>query len=105
MGWREAHVIHALRIECGWQVKELAKRAGLGTSVIYRLEDGRVLNPTPQTLAKLATAFGVTVKEIRNAVPSEPIKVAMPLPIKAKRAQPAPPKPHQKQAVPAKKRA
>lgn len=82
VGWREAHVIMALRVECGWLAKDLAQRAGLNPSIIYRLEDGRVKHPTTETLEKIARAFGVTVREIRNAVPVEPMQFATALPAK-----------------------
>lgn len=77
-------MIHALRIACGWQVQELAKRAKLNPSVIYRIEDGRVLHPRQETLEKLAAAFGVTVRELRNAVPAEPMKFSAALPVTLK---------------------
>jgi transcriptional regulator with XRE-family HTH domain len=86
VGWREADVIHALRIECGWLVSELAARAHVNPSVLYRLEDGRTRNPTLPTLQKISQAFGLTVKELRNAVPAEPMSFATPLPV-SKRAK------------------
>jgi transcriptional regulator with XRE-family HTH domain len=78
--WREADVIHALRIECGWLSKDLAKRAGLNRSVVYRIEDGSVRDPKPKTLEKLAGAFGMTLRELRAAVPPRPIVVLNALP-------------------------
>lgn len=57
-------------------MNELARYAKLNPSVIYRIEDGRTKNPTDETLEKIAAALGVTVREIRNAVPIEPIQIA-----------------------------
>ena len=74
--WREADVIHALRIECGWLAKDLAKRAGLNKSVVYRIEDGSVREPKAKTLEKIAGAFGITLRELRSAVPQQPIVIS-----------------------------
>lgn len=46
--------------------RDLAERAHVDDSTIYRLEMGRTRRPVPRTLRKLATALGVDVEEITS---------------------------------------
>lgn len=81
LDWRIADVIHALMIAFGWQATDLAKRAdNMNPSVLYRLLDGRTKNPSEPTLKKLAKAFGISDLEIRNAVPTQPIRISVVIP-------------------------
>ncbi len=68
--WQEGDVIHKLRRIAGWTVQQLAKKAKVNPSVIYRLEDGRTKEPKRQTLIKLAGAFGLSARELMEAIPS-----------------------------------
>jgi transcriptional regulator with XRE-family HTH domain len=56
--------IRDLRQARGWTQTELAERSGLKQGTITNLETGARDNPTRDTLAKLAGAFGITVQEL-----------------------------------------
>lgn len=50
----------------GWNRKELAERAGLHNSLIGLIERGDRKAPRPDTLDKLAEAFGITAARLRG---------------------------------------
>lgn len=50
---------------------EVAKIAGMDPSFWSRLEGGKIANPSLETLSKVATALGITVRELEE-VQSEP---------------------------------
>ena len=70
MAWHEGDVCHKLRRLRGWTVKQLAKEANLPTSVIHRLEDGRTKEPKRKTLALIAQAFRLSLREFSDQVPA-----------------------------------
>lgn len=56
--------IKRIRKEAGLNQQELADRAGISKSQIWRLEKGEQKNPTLETLIPIATALGVSLDEI-----------------------------------------
>jgi transcriptional regulator with XRE-family HTH domain len=74
--------IARLRKEHHWSLRQLAGRSGLSHVHIADLEKGRSANPTQDTLAKLAAAFGMSSEELlagtRDAEGDEgPVAVAL----------------------------
>ncbi|WP_429065842.1 helix-turn-helix domain-containing protein [Aeromonas veronii] len=56
--------IKRIRNEAGLSQQELADRAGISKSQIWRLEKGEQKNPTLETLIPISTALGVSLDEI-----------------------------------------
>lgn len=54
-------ILRALRLERGWDQEALAANSGVSQTHISGIEVGRHRNPGVQTLAKLASALGVSV--------------------------------------------
>ena len=50
--------IRELREAFGWSQEELARRAGVSTRTVLRVENGQTANPSAQTLAQIAAGFG-----------------------------------------------
>lgn len=46
--------------------EELAKKADITYATLVKIENGRVTNPTIQTLFKIANALGVGVEDLIN---------------------------------------
>ena len=46
--------------------EELAKKADIPYATLVKIENGRVTNPTIQTLFKIANALGVGVEDLIN---------------------------------------
>lgn len=55
-------VLRAARLKKGWTMTELARRIGVTTPVISRMEDG--LNQSPKTVARVAMEFGIKVEAL-----------------------------------------
>lgn len=55
--------IRSLRLECGWTLGDLAQSIGLSMSGISQIENGRI-EPSLQTLRKLATAFRIPLARL-----------------------------------------
>lgn len=51
----------SLRGQRGLSLQDVADRAGLSKSHVWELEQGRARNPTVDTAARLARAFGVSI--------------------------------------------
>jgi transcriptional regulator with XRE-family HTH domain len=64
--------IHRLRKERGWSTSALARRAGISTAEISRLEKGQGTGPSWRTLEGLAKAFSLSVSELTAGVPRAP---------------------------------
>ncbi len=62
--------IAQLRLQKGWSQAELARRVSTSQSYIARLELGRT-DPQISTVRKIATAFGVSIEVLVNALGSE----------------------------------
>ena len=56
--------IKALRIKTGLKQAELAKSAGIGTTVLARYEQGKVLDLTPWILQKIAKSLKIDPVEL-----------------------------------------
>ena len=54
--------LRRLREQKALSRRDLAERADIDESTIYRLEAGRTLHPAPSTLRKLASALGIEVE-------------------------------------------
>ena len=66
----DSQKIIALREEKGWNQAELARRAGLSQPSVWALEHGETKMPKFETLASVAKALGVPLKEIMAAKPA-----------------------------------
>ena len=75
MPWHEGDLVHKLRGIYQLTVQQLAQRADLPPSVIYRLEDGRTKEPKRDTVNKLAAAFGMTAREFADCIPPETLRL------------------------------
>lgn len=64
--------IRAERLARGWTREDLARRTAISAGYIKLLERNARPNPTGDTLAALATAFGLTVDELRRPGDGEP---------------------------------
>src|SRR5262245_58979113 len=71
MIWHEGDVVRKLRASVNWTLRELASISGVNKQVIHRLESGQTRDPKTATLERIADAFGITSRELRNAVPLE----------------------------------
>jgi transcriptional regulator with XRE-family HTH domain len=60
-----------LRLRRKWSLEEVARRAGVDKSHVWKLEQGQFSHPRPETLAKIAKAFEMPVKDL-IAVRSRP---------------------------------
>jgi transcriptional regulator with XRE-family HTH domain len=58
------------RQAAGLSLADVAERTGLRPETLSRLETGRLVNPTYQTLAKYAVALGLTIN--MEAAPAKP---------------------------------
>lgn len=81
MPWHEGDLVHKLRRLSKWTVEELATRAKMNPSVIYRLEDGRTKEPKRRTVTKLATVFGLSLREFTDAIPPGSVRLALEEPV------------------------
>jgi transcriptional regulator with XRE-family HTH domain len=69
VNWHEGDVVRKLRAVAGWTLQELAHASGVNIQVIHRLEAGATKEPKRATLTRLAEAFGLTARELADAVP------------------------------------
>lgn len=67
--WHEGDVVRKLRAVVGWKLKDLSAASGVGIQVIHRLEAGKTKEAERDTLIRLATAFGLTWRQLVDAVP------------------------------------
>ncbi len=58
--------LHRLRKAAGWTQQDLAVAAGLNTSIVSQIEQGKNQDPRLKTLQALAKALGVTVDALVN---------------------------------------
>ncbi len=54
-----SRAIETLRLERGWTKKVVSERCRIPYRSLLNLTDGTTLKPTPQTIDRLATGFGV----------------------------------------------
>lgn len=67
--WREGDVIRRLRMEAGWKLKHLTAATGLDQKTIHQIEMGHTKEAKRSTLRKIASAFGLTERQLLDAVP------------------------------------
>jgi transcriptional regulator with XRE-family HTH domain len=60
--------IKELKEQDGRGYFKIARAAGLSPSVVWRVVNGRTRRPSMQTVARLATAFGVSVSSVIRAI-------------------------------------
>lgn len=58
--------VRAWREQRGIKQAELARRSGLDTATISRIERNKQTNPTTDTVQRLATALGISAGELMN---------------------------------------
>src|SRR4051794_12561325 len=68
--WREGDVIRRLRMAAGWRLRDLAEASGVDIQVIHRLEIGKTKEAKRGTLTKIAGAFGLSDRQLLDAVPA-----------------------------------
>jgi transcriptional regulator with XRE-family HTH domain len=56
--------IRKQRRERGWDVVDLARKAGLNRKLIYRIENGSTRTASPRNLRKLADVFDMSVADL-----------------------------------------
>lgn len=59
-----AHRLARLRRASGLTQEEIARRAGLATVTVSKLEEGRVADPKSSTLSRIAKVLGCTVGQL-----------------------------------------
>lgn len=73
--WRIGDVIRKLRREAELSLEQLADRAGIPSySTIFKLERGLTKEPKRSTLRKIAAVFGLTLRELEDLVPQQPVR-------------------------------
>lgn len=82
VSWHEGDVVRKLRISAGLKLEQLAELAGMSFTTIAALEIGKTRDPKRDTIDKLATAFGLTGKELRDMVPQQKVRLKQPQPSK-----------------------
>lgn len=53
-----------LRQARGWTTNRLARESGVGHAALWRIEQGRALNPRAETVQRLAAALGVPAEQL-----------------------------------------
>jgi transcriptional regulator with XRE-family HTH domain len=56
--------IRRVRVKAGMSQERLARRVGVTTNTVWRLENDPVANPRLETLRAIARALGVTLSEL-----------------------------------------
>jgi len=67
--WHEGDVIRRLRRAAGWKLEDLKQASGVDVQVIHRIEMGITKEPKRDTLRKIARAFGLTDRQLLDAIP------------------------------------
>jgi transcriptional regulator with XRE-family HTH domain len=84
--WHEGDVVRKLRATLGWKLEHLARVSTVSLQVIHKLEIGKTKEPKRSTLKKLAKAFGLTDRQLLDAVPPAidlPLVIPTTLPARA----------------------
>lgn len=82
VSWSVGDVIRKLRIAAGWRIKDLSAKTGnMDKTVINKLEMGITKEAKRETLAKLAQAFGLTVREMEDLIPGGVVRLDVPEPL------------------------
>jgi transcriptional regulator with XRE-family HTH domain len=67
--------VRTLRKARKWTQQELAQHTGLAQNHLSMIETGQATQVAPQTLQRLARAFGITVDELLQETPPTTISV------------------------------
>lgn len=80
--WEVGDVIRKLRLCADWTLDDLNERCDVSFTAISRIELGITKEPKRGTLTKIAAAFGLTLREFEDLIPTTPVRlnVAFPLP-------------------------
>lgn len=76
--WTQGDLVRKLRDAFGLTMEQLATKAGVSTSAIYKLEKGITKQADQTTVRKLATAFSLSAGQFVDAVPKQTIVVDLP---------------------------
>lgn len=76
--WTVGDVIRKLRVEAGWTLEPLARAIGSNVTVISRIELGKTREPKRATLQKIASAFGLTARDLEDMVPPGTVRFDSP---------------------------
>ena len=74
--WHVGDVLKKLRRHMGWTLSQVAAAGGLDVNVIHRIETGFTRDPREETLERLAVIYGLTLLQLRVAVPQGRIACA-----------------------------
>lgn len=58
-------VLKGLRVSNGLSLREAARRAGISTSTLSRIESGERRNPSWETVWRLAQTYGISASQLR----------------------------------------
>jgi transcriptional regulator with XRE-family HTH domain len=75
--WTEGDVIRKLRRAFGWTLGELGARATLDPTTLNKIELGKTKAADRATLQKLAAAFGFTLTQFLDSIPSQAIDLPL----------------------------
>lgn len=67
--WHEGDVVRKLRTALKWGLTELSQRSGVNSQTIHRIEKGETREPKRATMARIAKAFNISLRELEDAVP------------------------------------
>lgn len=83
--WHEGDVIRKLRVAAGLRLEDLAAMTTLSFTTIAALEIGKTREAKRTTIEKIALAFGLTERELRDMVPRQGVRLAQAEPQKLAR--------------------
>lgn len=75
VAWHEGDVVRKLRIAAGLTLEQLAALSSLSFTTIAAMEIGKTREPKRETIAKLALAFGLSERELRDMVPQQAVRL------------------------------
>lgn len=75
--WTEGDMLRKLRVAFGWKLKELAAKTTLDPTTLNKIELGKTKAADRATLQKLATAFGFTLTQFLDSIPSQAIDLPL----------------------------
>lgn len=84
VSWHEGDVVRKLRVSAGLTLEGLAELAEVSFTTIGAMEIGKTKEPKQGTIRKLASAFGLTERELRDMVPKQTVRLAQAEPEKKK---------------------
>lgn len=87
--WTEGDVVRKLRLVAGWKLKHLAKYSGVSLTMIHELEMGKTKEAKRATLTRIAAAFGLTLRDLLDLVPKQPVRLDVPAQATERVAEPA----------------